>query len=222
MAHMLRFRNRSVSRRQSSDFIRLPATRSQTAEVSATSAATRRFNLPHDRPDVELMPGRRMGAARGLDSNGCLDVEWVPGRRMGVWASNRKLKCLGESLASGLMRFFSGETRAFSTVAAGGACLLPMRSAADQQRSAGWEKPKIPAANACLALTIGGKLAKFSLPRQSIPGDQVGEIAADHLWSGRVISPNHPTTESRDPMGKKSKRYRAALKKQPAEAASSL
>jgi large subunit ribosomal protein L1 len=46
----------------------------------------------------------------------------------------------------------------------------------------------------------------------------VGEIAADHVCSGRVISPNHPTTESRDPMGKKSKRYRAALKKQPAEA----
>ena len=35
---------------------------------------------------------------------------------------------------------------------------------------------------------------------------------------GQVISPNHPTTESRDLMGKKSKRYRAALEKQPKNA----
>ena len=35
---------------------------------------------------------------------------------------------------------------------------------------------------------------------------------------GRVISPNHPTNESRDPMGKKSKRYRSALQKQPKDA----
>jgi large subunit ribosomal protein L1 len=32
------------------------------------------------------------------------------------------------------------------------------------------------------------------------------------------MSPNHPTYGSRDPMGKKSKRYRASLEKQPAEA----
>ena len=49
---------------------------------------------------------------------------------------------------------------------------------------------------------------------------QVGEIAAgldeDNLIdAGQVFSPNHPTNESRDPMGKKSKRYRAALSKQP-------
>jgi len=49
---------------------------------------------------------------------------------------------------------------------------------------------------------------------------QVGEIAADCTGtlshaSGQVFSPNHPTNESRDPMGKKSKRYRAALSKQP-------
>ena len=37
---------------------------------------------------------------------------------------------------------------------------------------------------------------------------------------GLVISPNHPTNESRDPMGKKSKRYRAALEKQPQAALS--
>ena len=30
-----------------------------------------------------------------------------------------------------------------------------------------------------------------------------------------MISPNHPTNESRDPMGKKSKRYRASIEKQP-------
>ncbi len=42
----------------------------------------------------------------------------------------------------------------------------------------------------------------------------MGEIAAAN-GAGQVISPNHPTTESRDPMGKKSKRYRAALEKQP-------
>ena len=37
---------------------------------------------------------------------------------------------------------------------------------------------------------------------------------------GLVSSPNHPTNESRDPMGKKSKRYRAALEKQPQAALS--
>lgn len=34
---------------------------------------------------------------------------------------------------------------------------------------------------------------------------------------GLVSSPNHPTNESRDPMGKKSKRYRASLAKRPAD-----
>lgn len=37
----------------------------------------------------------------------------------------------------------------------------------------------------------------------------------DRGFAGRVSSPNHPTNESRDPMGKKSKRYRASLKNRP-------
>ena len=43
----------------------------------------------------------------------------------------------------------------------------------------------------------------------------MGEFAAAIDSLGQVTSPNHPTNESRDHMGKKSKRYRAALEKQP-------
>ncbi len=71
-----------------------------------------------------------------------------------------------------------------------------------------------------MALTIGLKFAKFSLFATATANREKWEKLPPAAFGplGQVISPNHPTNESRDPMGKKSKRYRASLEKQPKEA----
>jgi large subunit ribosomal protein L1 len=58
-----------------------------------------------------------------------------------------------------------------------------------------------------------GEFAAERPPARTAPFLGVSMISG--RISGPVNSPNHPTNKSRDPMGKKSKRYRASLEKRP-------